>query len=158
MERLQNPSAFRRRESERPPMVYVGFSLFIRSVTSSTHSIPHHASTLKCSYRALYSALNEPSMSDLFTSIEYEIRKDVAVLASLEGLLIEKWRVLTFLTRSNSYRESLRLRNLRLSLCELEHSRLRPYSLRRPFRNECRLANTATSFLITCSTAAIKSK
>jgi hypothetical protein len=41
-------------------------------------------SILKCSYGALYQALNERTVSDLSASAGQEIRKDVAVLASLE--------------------------------------------------------------------------
>jgi hypothetical protein len=41
------------------------------------------AFALKCSYGALYQALNKTSVSDLSASAEQEIRKNVAVLASL---------------------------------------------------------------------------
>jgi len=39
-------------------------------------------SVLKDIHGALYQALNEPSVSDLSASVEYEISKDEAVLAS----------------------------------------------------------------------------
>jgi hypothetical protein len=44
-----------------------------------------NASVLKCSYGALYQALNERTVSDLSASAGQEIRKEVAVLARLEG-------------------------------------------------------------------------
>ena len=43
-----------------------------------------NAFALKCSYGALYQALNKRSVSDLSASIEQEFKKDGAVLASLE--------------------------------------------------------------------------
>ncbi len=77
-----------------------------------------NAPALKCSYGALYLALNKRSVFDLSASVEKEIRKDGAVLARQhpfrKGLLLEKGRGLKC---SSSQRESLRLRNLRLSLC-----------------------------------------
>jgi hypothetical protein len=83
-----------------------GFFNFSLSVTIFTHSIPRHASYLKCSYGALYQVLNKRSVSDLSAFAGQEIRKDVAVLASRhsfgKGFLKEKGRDLTC---SSSYRE-----------------------------------------------------
>jgi hypothetical protein len=93
---------------------------FPGSIPSMIHTMTFafHASALKCSYGALDQALNKRSVSDLSASVEQEIRKDGAVLASQhpfwKGPLIEKGRGLKC---SSSQRESLRLRNLRLSLC-----------------------------------------
>ena len=88
---------------------------FPGSIQSRIHnkSFALNASSLKCSYGALYPALNEPSVSDLSASAVQEISKDVAVLASqhpfCNGLLIEKGRDLI---RSSSQRASLRLCSL----------------------------------------------
>jgi hypothetical protein len=93
---------------------------FPGSIPSRIHTMTFafHVSALKCSYGALYQALNKRSVSDLSASVEQEIRKDGAVLASQHPFwkdpLIEKGRGLKC---PSSQRESLRLRNLRLSLC-----------------------------------------
>jgi hypothetical protein len=60
---------------------------FPGSIQSRIHNktFALNASALQCSYGALYQALNERTVSDLSASAGQEIRKDVAVLASLEG-------------------------------------------------------------------------
>jgi len=52
---------------------------------TALHVIP---SVLKCSYRVLKKALNEPSVSNLSASAEQEISKDGTVMAHTSGSLL----------------------------------------------------------------------
>ena len=82
----------------------------------SPHSIPHIPSVLKCSYGALYPALNEPSVSDLCASVEYEISKDEAVSASQQPFRKCLLKEMDVASHAQVNRESLRFNSLRLSL------------------------------------------
>ncbi|GEM_PF-4667209 len=61
---------------------------FPESIHSRIHNktFALNASPLKCSYGALYQALNKPSVSDFIAAVEHEIRKVLAVLDSRHSL------------------------------------------------------------------------